>query len=321
MQTNIFIGFQHEYSQICLSKYLMLKNNYLYEGMGASFFENKIQKLHCCESVNKYIDLPAKSIWFRNFSELNLNTQNNICFIFSKSQSWLLHYKDGMYIRQLKKNYPNSKIILYLWDLISTYYEFDISFFKKNCDAIFTYDSGDAKQYSLIYCPLPYSSIIVTDNPQIKEMDIYFCGAAKNRLQDLYHIYDLLCERNLRCCFRITGVPKKQQRMEKGIIYNKPISYYENLQYVQKAGCLLDVIQKNSNGETLRVKEAIAYRKKLLTNNSQIKFRNFYNENQISIFDDYNNINLDFLQRKNPTYGEVEFSNLEELLEGLFIGV
>lgn len=314
MQTNIFIGFQYEYSKICLARYLSLKNNYLYEGTGKNFFENKLQKVHCCETVNKYIDMPYKSIWFNDFSQLKLNVRDDVCFIFSKSQSWLLQYKNGEYINFLRKKYPNCKIVLYLVDLISSYYRFDISFFIEVCDAVISYDVGDAEKYGLVYCPLPYSKITIKDNPKIKEFDVYFCGKAKNRLNDIYNIYEYLIQYKLNCRFFITGVPKNEQKY-KDITYNKKISYYKNLQYIQKAKYILDIIQKGSKGETLRIKEAVVYGKKIITNNEDIINKAYYTPENICVYKSPNDISANFLNKFQPVKYKTEcFDKLDAIL-------
>ncbi len=316
MQTNVFIGFQHSYSKVCLEKYIRLENNFYYAGTGRNGFTNKIQKLHCCEFINKYIDLPFKSIWFNDFSELNLASRDKICFVFSKSQSWLLQYKDGLYIKKLKKIYPNCKIILYLWDLISSYYKFNVTFFKEKCDSILTYDQGDAEKYGLIYCPTPYSKIAISNNTQIEAFDVYFCGKAKNRLNELLEIYDYLERNNLSCRFFITGVPKKKQKYKKSIIYNKKISYYHNLQYLQKAKFVLDVVQKGSKGDTLRIKEAVTYGKKIITNNTEVKNNTYYSENSICIFERVSDISREFLDDYHKcTYKNYEFNEFEKILD------
>lgn len=315
MQLYVFIGFQYEYSKVCLGKYLHSENAYFYEGTGKSTFANKLQKLHCCESVNKYIDLPMKSIWFQDFEKLKIRTHDKVCFIFSKSQSWLLQYKNGCYIELLRKKYPTCKIVLFLWDLISSFYKFDVAFFKQNCDAILTYDSGDARRYGLIYCSVPYSYVEIAENPEISKFDVYFCGRAKDRLQDIYRVYEYLKQNQMSCRFFITGVPVKEQRYKEDITYNKTLSYYSNLQYLQKARFVLEIVQKGSKGETLRVKEAVTYGKKIITNNTEMKNNGYYSPKNVCVYEKVKDINSSFLHNSNEAeYKGIEFNQLEEVL-------
>lgn len=315
MQANVFVGFSYEYNKVCLKRFIMLEGNFLYEGLGKNRFENWLQKLHCCESVNRYVDIPFKSIWFRDFSELNLCSEDKVCFIFSKSQSWVLQYNGGLYIKQLRDKNPNCKIILYLWDLISSYYKFDVEFFKKECDAVLSYDAGDAEKYGLIYCPTPYSSAEVADNTEIEAFDVYFCGKAKNRLQDIFKVYLYLKKNNLKCCFFITGVSEKQKKYKEDITYNRRISYYRNLQYVKKAKFILDIIQKNSKGDSLRIKEAVTYGKKIITNNPEVKKNNYYSPENICVFSKVDDISKEFLANpQKANYKNTDFNELGDIL-------
>lgn len=315
MQTYIFIGFQYAYSKVCLTRYLHKENNFYYMGTGNNVLTNKIQKLHCCEFVNKYIDLPFKSIWFNDFSELGLDSKEEICFVFSKSQSWLLKYRDGLYIKKLKSQYSNCKVVLYLWDLISSYYKFDVDFFKSRCDTILTYDLGDSQKYQLTYCPVPYSKIDVEEDPKIEEFDVYFCGKAKNRLQDIFEVYHYLKQNHLSCHFFIMDVPRKQQKYREDITYNKRISYYHNLQYLQKARFVLDIVQKDSKGDTLRVKEAVTYGKKIITNNAEVKNNAYYSAENICVFGKVSDISKEFLTNQDiSAYKNADFNRFEEVL-------
>lgn len=318
MQSYIFIGFQYDYSRICLGKYIENANNFFFRGTGKSEIMNKIQKFHCCESINKHIDLPFKNIWFNDFSDINIKSNDSIYFIFSKSQSWLLQYKDGKYIKILRNKYPNCKIILYLWDLIESFYKFDVSFFTTLCDCVLTYDAGDAKQYGLIYCPTPYTKISVENNSSIDKFDVFFCGKAKNRLGEILEVYEYLKMNNLSCHFFITDVPKNMQKYQEDIVYNKPISYYENLQYLQKARFVLDIVQKGSRGDTLRIKEAVTYGKKIITNNSEVKNNKYYLEENICVFNKVNDIQKDFLNDRNTyAYENMGFDEFTEILNAI----
>lgn len=318
MKKILFIGFQHVYSRVCLSKYIQAENVFFYEGTGKGKLTCRLQKIHCCESVNKIIDLPLKSVWFNNFSNARISADDDIYFIFSKSQSWLLQYKNGQYINQLKRKYPKCKIILYLWDLISSYYKFDVCFFKEKCDLVLTYDLGDSQKYEIIYCPTPYSPVKIIDDSNIKQFDVYFCGKAKNRLNDIFEVYMYLKNNNMKCKFFITDVPRKQQRFKEDITYNKRISYYQNLQYLQKSRIVLDIVQKGSKGDTLRIKEAVTYGKKIITNNLEVRNNPYYVINNICVYEHLDEIRDLFLQNLIvEPYPKIRFDDLDRILKSI----
>ncbi len=64
-----------------------------------------------------------------------------------------------------------------------------------------------------------------------------------------------------------------------GINYIDKMEYKEYLQRLDKSKCLLDVLQGESRGFTLRV-EALVYGKKLITTNSEILNAPFYDARQ-----------------------------------------
>lgn len=318
MKLYVMIGFQNDYDKACFAKYRNKDNFRFYYNTANKKMTQALQKIHCCESINRYINIPFKNIWFNLFDN-DIDCKSDICFIFSKSQSWLLAYKRGMYINLLRKKYSKCKIVLYSRDLISSYYKFDVQFFKNKCDAVLSYDNGDALKYGLTFCHSPYSFINISQKRDISESDIYFCGKAKNRLDELYKLYEYFMKKEKRCKFIITDVPNEKVRKDLAIQYNKKISYYENLQYIQSTKCILDVVQQNSVGETLRVKEAVTYGKKLITNNQDIVKRPFYSKERICVFSKIEDIDMNFLQGvcKPLNY---EFSNFEEILAKIMDG-
>jgi len=82
---------------------------------------------------------------------------------------------------------------------------------------------------------------------------------------------------------RLFTVRKQIQSNE--IVYNQKIEYKKVLDFIKKSRCLLDVIQKNSTGLTIKVCEAVVYSKKLISTNYNIKKENFYDSNRILIVD------------------------------------
>ena len=71
------------------------------------------------------------------------------------------------------------------------------------------------------------------------------------------------------------------------------MSYYDYLQHVVNSDCIVEIMQENAQGFTLRTWEALLYNKKLLTNNADVENTNFYNPSQIIVFDDIRKISTD----------------------------
>ncbi len=309
----LMIGFDKDYFNYCFAE---MKNddNYVFlnNTMGSGFL-SKLQKICCTEVVNKKFEVPFKQLWMNSYKTI-LKDTDNVCFVFSKSQSWLLSYKNGYYIDKLRKLYPNCKIMLYLADIISTYYKFDVDFFKNICDYVITYDKSDSEKYGILYCPMAYAKIDgLEDNI---ENDVFFCGKAKDRLEDIYDIYDVLNSNGLKCDFYVTDVPKEKIKESYNIHYNEKISYKEYLNHVAKAKGIIEVIQKNSSVATLRFKEALAYGKVLITNNENIETN--YNKKQIYVYSNLKEIDIDSISESlNLKFSSCKFDELYYFLEKL----
>lgn len=234
-------------------------------------------------------------IWLKFFSNKNFAEQKPICFIYL----WgvLTDNYTSQTIRYLKKKYPNCKHVLFNTDLIATrnskYTGYDA---KRDYDLVLSFDPGDCTKYGLIYHPLVFSHYNSNNYPL--KYDVFFLGQAKNRLKEIYDLYDLLTNCNLKVKFLLKGVEDKDKRIGDGLEYfTKNISYSDNLKYIEESKCVLEIMQKGGTGYTQRGCEVVGLNKKLLTNNPYIKNAPFYNEKYISTFDAVDNIDVNFLKR------------------------
>jgi len=91
--------------------------------------------------------------------------------------------------------------------------------------------------------------------------------------------------------------------------------YEENLEYIKRSKCLLEIMQEGGNGYILRTCEAVAYNKKIITNNKILKDSEFYDENMISIFDNIEDIDIEFITNQNGCYKDKNYFSPIKLLE------
>lgn len=308
----LFIGFDKDYYDCCFG---LVKNSpnfiFLDTTIGNGVFA-KLQKIHVSERTNKYYEIPFKELWMNKFEKYICDPNKTVVFVFSKSLSWLIGYKNGIYIDCLREAYKNSIIVLYLADRISSYIKFDLTLFKSKCDAVLTYNETDAKNYGITYVPLPYHpyEFYMDHSSSTSHFDILYCGRAKERLADIYSAYDYFTQRGFTCCFYLTGVEKKKRREEKGIKY-KTVDYREYLKMVKNSYALLEITDSNIVGESLRVKEALWYGKVLISNNKNICDKYSYLNNQIFLYSDgidtlllKNNLGIQFDSREDKTFYE-----------------
>ena len=112
-----------------------------------------------------------------------------------------------------------------------------------------------------------------------------FCGAAKKRYSSIIQSYKVFKEAGLRCDFMVSRLLPGQNKIA-GIDYIKYlISYKDYLRHVMRSDFILEIMQGNATGYTLRTWEAILYDKVLLTDNKAILKAPFYNKDQFIYFE------------------------------------
>ena len=67
----------------------------------------------------------------------------------------------------------------------------------------------------------------------------------------------------------------------------------KNLLHASKTKNILELMQKNGTGYTIRACEAVALRKRLLSNNQFLEKASFYKPDQFMSFDDVENVDVD----------------------------
>lgn len=235
--------------------------------------------------LNKYLRTPFNLFTYPLIFSNEFKDDKFLCYIFFENQYAVINTS---YIDYLKHKYTNAKFVLYMQDLVSSLPYYDIDDYKNKFDIIFSYDKGDCEKYNLIYNPTPYSNMGNLQLPVKEKSDIFFCGYAKQRFRAILDVYDKCSNAGLKCLFFVMGVPKKEQIKREGIIYNTPISYEENIAYVKQSMCILEIMQDNAIGYTLRLWESITYNKHLLSNNQSIKKSKYYNSDYVHFVQDQN---------------------------------
>lgn len=143
-----------------------------------------------------------------------------------------------------------------------------------------TFDPGDAEKYGFVYMNQFYRMDCKKTTSEENEYDFYFIGFKKNRGHLIEYVkQNLEAYRNY---FKIVESP------------NEMISYRSNVELAKKSKCLVEILNENQIGLTLRPLEALALGKKLITNNRLISKYDFYNPNNIFIIDErpWNEIDL-----------------------------
>ena len=234
--------------------------------------------------------------------------QRPLCFLFFACQRELL--ENGV-VAYMRKKYPDAKFVCYYQDLAALPHMYNVDEVRSLFDLMLSFDLNDCTQYGLTYYPLVYSSVPKAElQSDLPESDVYFAGKAKNRLPEILSVYKKLRDAGLKCDFHIAEVAPHDQKYRGEIDYSEYVPYRENLKHVYKTKCLLEIMQQRGSGYTLRVCEAIALGRKLLSNNQNLITAPFYRPEHISVFREMGDLDIGFID-SGPT--EVTYHYLEQL--------
>ena len=249
---------------------------------------------HWSCKVNQKFRMPLKSLWYPKIYQQHFNTNRPICFVFCGGG--LLAYDDGL-VKYIRQQNPENRIVLQHWDLIAKKFPNNYEQIHRKADLVMTYDKEEAKKYGITYYPENSYSQLIPEPAEVNfKYDVYFLANVKDRLARIMEIYHFLYGNGVKCKFLLVGVPVDKQIPLEGVEYTKGITYVENLQYVIQSRCLLELVQGKSTGMTLRAREAIAYRRKLLTDCPEITSDDF-NPEQLQIINEIDHIDCQALRR------------------------
>lgn len=264
-------------------------------------------KIHNTYRINQIINLPLRDKWYPLFFKNTFKDDKPIVFVI------LDRLIPEQYLHWLKKQYPNCKIVRIKRDLVKIERTFNPDFdrlVKEVYDLLMLYDAGEAQELGCPFFDEFESKIDVPISSKYPECDVFFAGYVKKRLPKLMTIYNKLTEAGLSVNYYLMGVPAKDQIPYKGITYaTKCMTYREMLYHTVNCRCVLDVNQDNAIGYTSRFLEAVMYNKLLIADNQFIKESKFYNPDYIQIYDDWADVDPDFIKLNNKN---IDFNYKDE---------
>lgn len=221
------------------------------------------------------------------------------------------------FVSWLREKY-NIKTVLLLYNKVSLIYGLDgnvqMQVLEKRdeylpFDLIYSYDLDDVRQLGFKYAEI-YSRMEeynLKDNNNVN-FDVYYCGSVSKswkltRYEYIDSTYRHLTQAGVKCDFHLV--------CENGVLVNecdfldrKRIPYNDVIDQIIDSNCILEIVSDGKYGATFRYFEALAYNKKLLTNNYRITELPFYNEKYMRIFSDPSEIDIDWCKAKeNVDYG------------------
>ncbi len=270
------------------------------------FIIGKISMLY-----TKYKLFPPMYKYFLKKIPFNMNEK--ITFIYMNP--WPTFMIETGILDWIKKKFRNSFHVVRLAD-IHTARKIDLELLKKHYDLISIYDESEAFKLGITYYPAVYSKNFKSDFDVEETYDLSFVGQAKNRYKELISIYEKAISLGLKCKFLIVGVNKKDRLYTGKIIYsNKFIDekkYFE--EFIKPSKCLLELVLEQTFALTARVREAIMYDKKILSNNKSLANHLYYNQTMMKVYNTIDDIDETFFRVPKKAYNyQNDFSPLHFL--------
>lgn len=249
-----------------------------------------------CVYIPKLKSVLCKLYYFRKIQKLD----KNIDFVFVIKGSSLTNE----IIKSMKKRFKETTTyIYYLWDnsancpsCINISDEFD---------KVATFDKEDANKFGWDFRPLFFIPRLCKN--KVRNIEVLYTGAVHSKrsyiiqkIKKITHDNHLSATISLYSKRLVYYKKKYIDRKEEYKILNRndvtfaPLSVAQMYELYSKTKVIVDYTHPSQNGFTMRTIESIGNNSKLLTNNTQILNADFYNKDNIFVYDDTFNIPREF---------------------------
>lgn len=259
----------------------------------------KFAKYHYCHRSI----LVSRKIWYKTFLKtMNIPSDYEVINVIIYDHNFLGNDRD--FINYLRE-YDNRVKIYYMFTNIVKYSRANelgyVNKLNDLYDSVFAFDKMDSLKYQFDYSPLIYDATF-NSNSSKEKAKAFYVGQAKDRFNGLINVFEKLNALGIDCDFYIVNVDEDKQKYKNTITYNKFITYQEALDHINNATCLIDLIQGDSTGLTIKTCEAVCYDKKLITTNKHVKDYPFYNPKYIKIIDSSEDIDISFFEENKEVH-------------------
>lgn len=298
-------------------KYLIINDEHeLYRQMYADLFKTKeynieeiprmdvpnkwkfLYNIHFSTRLNAHMLIPFKWIWdsYYNLGHYPFDDKEQYTVILLNG-SVRVHYSIRFF-KELKKKHPNIKLVLIMYDSVNHVRSKQTLKMLPLFDTIFSFDENDCQTYGFqrIYSTFSIPDFVKKD--ESLHSAAFFIGEGSDRTELLKSVFKRVTSAIDGCRFYITNINDNQTEVIKDVIYNQRMSYQEELQMAFNTECIFEIVRKGQCGNTLRTCEAVAFNKKLITNNIRLKEMPFYDSRYMKIFTSADDIDLNFIKQK-----------------------
>lgn len=273
----------------------------------------KIFRIHFGFKLNSECNIPLKHVWDRRcvLNQLLIDEKQDYYLIFVND---VIRKFSDKYLKKL-----NSMKNVHTYVLLLDSYAYIQSYFRRCLDKVrpehvYSFQNSDCVKHGYRYVNTLYSKVDENTLTYGTKADIYFVGAEKDRMVDIYNLYKMFSSFGYKCNFIVIIKPSKLSKYKikySGINFKtKRVNYLDILTDIKSSKCILELCQSGQDGLTMRFYEAIFYNKYLITNNASAQEHKLFNNNYMYVFDtmeDIENSILD-ISRKVDYYYQNEMS-------------
>ncbi|UXN67831.1 hypothetical protein N8A98_01870 (plasmid) [Devosia neptuniae] len=239
----------------------------------------------------------------------------------------------GRLLAQLRTSYPESSLVLYLWDSVAN----RTSTLRNmgQYDSIYSFDQTDSKTFGLQHRPLFYSPAFSNHAETNQDIDISFIGTAHTDRAFIVNEIDRLLPQTSKrfwylylqapwvfMAYKLTNPSFRRTRFDQFSF--TPLNRKTVQSVFSRSKAILDIEHPRQTGLTIRTFETLGSRKKLVTTNRVAIETDFYHQSNIHVIDRKNpKIRREFTEEPYEVLSDYIYNKYsisgwtEEILSGL----
>lgn len=254
------------------------------------------RKIHTNKKISKYVYIPFRDIWFP-YNEIRKKIKDNGVLL---TNSMAMSMPTINFWIKLRKEYPHTKFVLLLVDPMHAKSGHMVEVRKRlktiKWDLVLSYDKYDCEEYGFEYIGLNYYSKYSGIKPSNNTSDLYYISSVKTGRSEL-----------LRKIFKrskVAGIISlfKIYSLWRNVDYGKPIRriqpYEDVVADILSTNCILEILQDGQKSQSLRYLEALAYNKKLLSNNPNLNKLPGYDARYMKYFEKVDDVDWNWVKKK-----------------------
>ncbi len=204
-------------------------------------------------------------------------------------------------LKRYKQMWSNLKYVLFYLDIVGVGVSINADYLREKqiFDLVYTVDKSDAEKYGMIHRKTFYSQSkrLLSKKP---ENDMYFCGVTKNRGKVIkkcaLNADDHLVDYTMDIVCYDEELNLSEAKGINILDHSSYLSYQEVLERELNAKVLLEIVQQGQAALTLRAYEAVAYNRKLLSNNKTMLSFGYYDPRFMRYFERVEDIDWDWVK-------------------------